>query len=46
VLLLVADRGGDPMLARIGMMRALNHGKLTSTQPARTRRAKSYRVIS
>lgn len=45
-LLLVAERGGDPMLARIGIMRALNAGKLTSQTGARSRRAKAYRIVS
>ncbi|MDX3971196.1 MAG: hypothetical protein QHD01_32010 [Bradyrhizobium sp.] len=43
-LLLVAERGGPTMLARIGMMRALNAGK-TSPAIERTKRAKVYRVI-
>lgn len=43
-LLLVAEPGGDPMLARIGMMRALNAGKLEPVI-ARSKRVKSFRVI-
>lgn len=44
-LLLVIERGGPTMLARIGVMRALNAGK---PPPAieRTKRAKVYRLIS
>ena len=45
LLLLVATHGGDPMLPRIAMMRALNHGKpdpLVSPRPKRTR---AYRII-
>lgn len=43
-LLLVAERGGPTMLARIGIMRALNAGKPV---PAieRSKRAKVYRLI-
>jgi hypothetical protein len=26
LLLMVGDRGGDPMMVRIAMMQALNHG--------------------
>jgi len=44
-LLLVAERNGPTMFARIGMMRALNAGK---PPPAieRSKRAKVYRVLS
>lgn len=42
-LLLVAERGGDPMLARIGMMRALNAGTLPAIK--RKKAAKAYRLI-
>jgi hypothetical protein len=27
LLLMVGNRGGDPMMVRIAMMQALNHGK-------------------
>lgn len=43
-LLLVAERGGDPMLARIGMMRALNAGK-PARAIERKKAAKRYRLI-
>jgi len=43
-LVLVAERGGPTMFARIGIMRALNRGK-PSPEPKRTRRAKSFKVI-
>ena len=44
-LLLVAERGGATMLARIGMMRALNAGKPPTAPTPRTRRVKVYRLI-
>jgi hypothetical protein len=44
-LLLVAERGGATMLARIGMMRALNAGKPDTEITPRRKRAKRYRVI-
>ncbi|MCS3725522.1 hypothetical protein [Bradyrhizobium betae] len=43
-LLLVAEHGGDPMLARIGMMRALNAGK-PAPVVERTKTARTYRLI-
>ncbi|EJN11877.1 hypothetical protein PMI42_04892 [Bradyrhizobium sp. YR681] len=43
-VLLVAERGGDTMLARIGLMRALNTGK-PSPAIERSKRAKSFRII-
>jgi hypothetical protein len=43
-LLLVAEHGGDTMLPRIGMMRALY---LSGTAPTmRRKKAKKYRVVS
>ncbi|BAL76024.1 hypothetical protein [Bradyrhizobium cosmicum] len=44
-LLLVAEGGGDPMLARIGMMRALNAGKPAPVAEPRRKRARTYRLI-
>ncbi|MGW1422653.1 hypothetical protein ACWAT4_21365 [Bradyrhizobium manausense] len=44
-LLLVAERGGPTMLARIGMMRALNAGK-PPPEVERGKRVKTYRLIS
>jgi hypothetical protein len=44
VLLLVAEKGGDPMLARIAMMRALDLPAPASAP--RRKRAKAYRLIS
>jgi hypothetical protein len=42
-LMLVAERGGPAMLARIGMMRALNSGM---PAPEQKRSARKYRVIT
>jgi hypothetical protein len=42
-LLLVGTNGGDPMLPRIGMMRALYPGKPGTTP--RRKRAKVYKII-
>lgn len=43
-LLLVGNHDGDPMLARIGMMRALCPDLPEPTEPRR-KRAKQYRII-
>ena len=45
VLILVATSGGPTMFARIGVMRALNHGKPAPAPMPRRKRAKAYRVI-
>jgi hypothetical protein len=44
-LLLVAESGGPTMLARIGVMRALNAGKPDPEITARRKRAKRYRIV-
>jgi len=44
-LLLVVERGGPVMFARIGIMRALNHGKPAPDSRPRRKPAKRYRVI-
>jgi hypothetical protein len=44
-LILVATLGGPTMMARIGVMRALNHGKPDPAPMPRRKRAKAYRVI-
>ena len=44
-LLLVATRGGPTMLARIGMMRALDRHEPRSTPAPRRKRAKAYRIV-
>ena len=44
-LLLVAERDGPEMMARIGMLRALNRHSAKATPAPRRKRAKAYRVI-
>jgi hypothetical protein len=44
-LLLVGERNGPTMLARIGMMKALNRHAPKPTQAPRQRRAKAYRIV-
>jgi hypothetical protein len=44
-LLLVAERNGPEMMARIGMMRALNRHRAKATPAPRQKQAKAYRVI-
>jgi hypothetical protein len=43
-LILVAERGGPTMFARIGMMRALNHGKPNPELEPSRKRARAYRI--
>jgi len=43
-LILVATLGGPTMFARIGVMRALNHGQPVATEPRR-KRAKADKVV-
>ena len=45
LLLMVGDRGGDPMMVRIAMMQALNHGKANPATTPRRKRAKAYRIV-
>jgi hypothetical protein len=45
VLLLVAEQDGPTMMARIGMMRALNRRGAKATPAARRKRAKAYRIV-
>jgi hypothetical protein len=42
---MVGDRGGDPMMARIAMMQALNHGKPAPATPTRKKSVKAYRIV-
>lgn len=42
-LLLVAESGGDPMIARIAMLQALNHGNRAPPE-IRRKRARIYKV--
>ena len=44
-LLLVAEQDGPAMMARIGMMRALDRHSAKATPAPRRKRAKAYRVI-
>jgi hypothetical protein len=45
LLLMVGNRGGDPMMVRIAMMKALNHGKSPPATERRRKRAKAYRIV-
>lgn len=45
LLILIGNHGGDPMMARIAMMQAINHGKPKPTKATRVRSAKAYRII-
>jgi hypothetical protein len=44
-LILVATSGGPTMFARIGIMRALNHGKPDPTIVPPRKGAKAYRIV-
>jgi hypothetical protein len=45
-LLLVVEQNGPTMFARIGMLRALNHGKPNpDVTPSRKKVAKRYRIV-
>lgn len=46
IILLIAEKGGDMLLARIAVMRALHHREVRSSFPVRRRRAKRFRVVS
>jgi hypothetical protein len=45
LLLMVGNRGGDPMMLRIAMMKALNHGKPNPATEPRRKRARAHRII-
>jgi hypothetical protein len=45
LLLMVGDRGGDPMMVRIALMQALNPGKPPPATERRRKRAKAYRIV-
>jgi hypothetical protein len=45
VLKMVAETGGDPMIARIGMMRALHHRASEAAQMPRRKRVKQFRIV-
>jgi len=44
-LLLVSEHDGPTMFARIGMMRALNHGKPDPKIAPHRKRFKAYRIV-
>jgi len=44
VLMLVAESGGPVMMAHIGMMRAISHGKAVTTAP-RKKRVKAHQLL-
>jgi hypothetical protein len=45
VLMLVGDRGGDPMMPHIAMMKALHRHKPTAAPAPRRKRAKVYKIV-
>ncbi len=45
VLIMAAEGRGPLLHARIGMIRALNHGRPAPERPARRKAAKAYRII-
>ncbi len=44
-LISAAEKGGIVMMARIAMLRALNHGDPDPTPAPRRKRAKRYRIV-
>lgn len=44
-LTLAAESGGDMLLARVGMLRALNHGKPEPDKQSRRKTVRKYRMI-
>jgi hypothetical protein len=45
VLLLVAEHNGDPMFARIGVMKALNRERPNPAKTVHRRRTKAFQII-
>ena len=45
VLMLIGENSGDPMMAHIGMMRALHRHQPRSVSAPRRKRAKAYRIV-
>ena len=45
VLMLIGENGGDPMMAHIGMMRALHRHQPRSASAPRRKRAEAYRIV-
>jgi hypothetical protein len=44
-LIAAAEKGGIVMMARIAMLRALNHGEPDPAPAPRRKRAKAYRIV-
>ncbi|MGZ5005326.1 MAG: hypothetical protein ACXV8H_07390 [Chthoniobacterales bacterium] len=46
LLLMIAERGGDPMIARIAMIKALHRRDLPdAAQTARRKRVKQFKIV-
>ena len=45
LMMLVAESGGDPMMPRIAMMKALHRHEPRSESAQRHKRVKAYRVV-
>jgi len=45
MLLLVAERGGDPMFARMAMMKALHRRSPQAAMTTRRKRVKSFNIV-
>ena len=45
VLMLIGEHGGDPMMAHIAMLKALQRHKPKAAPVPRRRRAKAYRIV-
>jgi hypothetical protein len=45
LLILIAEHGGDPMMARIAMMKALHHREPQAATTPRRKRVKAYQII-
>jgi hypothetical protein len=45
LLMLIGERGGDTMMARIGVMKALHRHEQRSASAPRRKRVKAYRII-
>ena len=45
VLKMVAETGGDPTMARIGMMKALHHREPEAAMMTRPKRVKSFNIV-
>jgi hypothetical protein len=45
VLMLIGEHGGDPMMAHIAMMRALQRNESKAAPAPRRKRAKGYKIV-